>query len=45
MSSVDEEAAKQIRDLFAPKIPAKASPKTVKVKTKINKRNKYTSIK
>ena len=35
MSSVDEEAAKQIRDLFSPKIPAKASPKTVKVKTKI----------
>ena len=35
MSSVDEEAAKQIRDLFLPKIPAKASPKTVKVKTKI----------
>ena len=35
MSSVDEEAAKQIRDLFAPKIPSKASPKTVKVKTKI----------
>ena len=35
MSSVDEEAANQIRDLFAPKIPAKASSKTVKVKTKI----------
>ena len=36
MSSIDEKAAKQIRDLFAPKIPAKASPKTAKVKTKIN---------
>ena len=35
MSSVDEEAAKQIRDIFSPKIPAKASPKAVKVKTKI----------
>ena len=35
MSSVDEEAAKQIRDLFSPEIPAKTSPKTVKVKTKI----------
>ena len=35
MSSVDEEAAKQIRDLFSPKIPVKASPKTAKVKTKI----------
>ena len=35
MSSVDEEAAKEIRELFSPKISAKASPKTVKVKTKI----------
>ena len=34
MSSVNEDAAKQIRDLFAPKIPSKASPKTVKVKCK-----------
>ena len=35
MSSVDEEAANQIRNLFSPKISAQASPKTAKVKTKI----------
>ena len=35
MSSVDEEAAQHIRDLFAPKTSAKASPKAVKVKAKI----------
>ena len=35
MSSVDEDAAKQIRGLFAPKTTAKAKPKTAKVKTKI----------
>ncbi len=35
MSSVDEEAAQHIRDLFSPKTPAKASPKTAKVKAKI----------
>jgi len=35
MSSVDEEAAQHIRDLFSPKTAAKATPKTVKVKAKI----------
>ncbi|MBT5029556.1 MAG: translation initiation factor IF-2 [Nitrospina sp.] len=34
MSSVDEEVAQDIRDLFSPKAPAKATPKTVKVKAK-----------
>jgi len=35
MSSVDEEAAQYIRDLFSPKTPAKAPTKAVKVKAKI----------
>lgn len=34
MSSVDEEVAQDIRDLFAPKAPEKTAPKTVKVKAK-----------
>ncbi len=34
MSSVDEEVAQEIRDLFSPKTPEKAAPKTVKVKAK-----------
>jgi translation initiation factor IF-2 len=34
MSSVDEEVAQDIRDLFAPKDPEKTAPKTVKVKVK-----------
>ena len=35
MSSVDEEAAEYIRNLFSPKVSAKASTKSAKVKTKI----------
>lgn len=35
MSSVDEEVAQDIRDLFSPKTPTKSAPKAVKVKTKI----------
>jgi len=34
MSSVDEEVAQDIRDLFAPKAPEKTEPKAVKVKAK-----------
>ena len=34
MSSVDEETAQHIRDLFSPKTSSKAEPKEVKVKTK-----------
>ncbi len=34
MSSVDEEVAQNIRDLFAPKAPEKTAPKTVKIKAK-----------
>ncbi len=34
MSSVDEEVAQEIRDLFSPKAPAKATPKAVKIKAK-----------
>lgn len=34
MSSVDEEVAQEIRDIFSPKAPAKAPSKAVKAKTK-----------
>jgi hypothetical protein len=34
MSSVDEEVAQDIRDLFAPKAPEKTTPKAVKLKAK-----------
>jgi translation initiation factor IF-2 len=34
MSSVDEEVAQDIRDLFSPEAPAKATPKAVKIKAK-----------
>jgi translation initiation factor IF-2 len=34
MSSVDEEVAQDIRDLFAPKTPEKTAPKAVKIKAK-----------
>ena len=34
MSSVDEEAAKHIRDIFSPKTSPKAEPGEVKIKTK-----------
>ena len=35
MSSVNEEAAQHIRDLFSSKTSSKAEPKEVKVKTKV----------
>ena len=35
MSSIDEEGAEYIRNLFSPKVSAKASTKSAKVKTKI----------
>ena len=35
MSSVDQEAAEYIRNLFSPKIPAKTTTKSKKVKAKI----------
>jgi translation initiation factor IF-2 len=34
MSSVDEEVAQEIRDLFSPKAPVKVTPKAVKAKAK-----------
>ena len=34
MSSVDEEVAQDIRDLFSPKAPVKITPKAVKAKAK-----------
>ena len=34
MSSVDEEAAQHIRDLFSPKTSSKTEPKEVKIKSK-----------
>ncbi len=34
MSSIDEEVAQDIRDLFSPKAPAEVAPKTVKAKVK-----------
>ena len=40
MSSVDEDAAKHIRDLFSPKTSSKAKPNEVKAKTKAKTRIK-----
>jgi translation initiation factor IF-2 len=34
MSSVDEEVAQEVRDIFSPKSPAKSAPKAVKAKAK-----------
>ena len=42
MSSVDEEAAQHIRELFSPKTSTKPKPDEVKPKTKASIRNKFS---